>query len=145
MQQYYKHIQAKYSPRTSLQAPEAKSSPRPTSALSSISFGSPSGNVKRNSVDFMHMQTLLKPKHPAQRIGKFSHPKKAWQNPESNSNCTTATTIYNNVSEDHNYHPKYLNHYLPDAAEGHRHPKLSGNALPKWNHLYKAYNGQGSS
>jgi len=132
MQQYYKHIQAKYSGRTSLQTP---AEPQHKSAsVSSMSAGLSRWSSNDFTMPFSANKT------PTQRIGNFSHFKKAWQSQESHLDHTSAATLYNNVSEDHNYHPKYLAHFLPDASEDHRsHPSLSGNPLPKWNNLYKAY------
>ena len=123
MQRYYEHIQAKYSGRTSLEP-----SPEPKHRVtSSLSFG----NVKGNSVDF-----ITTPKAPTQRIGNFSYPNKAWQNLESSSGRTSAAMMYNNVSEDRNCHPTFL----PEASVTPKYRgKFSGNSIPKWNRLYRAY------
>ena len=78
----------------------------------------------------MHVMTISTPKNPLQRIGNFSYPRKAWQ--------SNAPTVYNDA---HDYHP---GHFLPEAPESHKyHHKFSGKSLPKWNQLYRAY--QGSS
>ena len=128
MQRYYAHIQAKYSDRTSLEPlPQPKHR-----ATSSLSFG----NVKENNMDFMHTTSLATPRAPTQRIGNLSYPNKAWQSPESSLDRTSAAMMYNNVSEDHNCHPTFL----PEASVAPKyHGKFSGNSVPKWNQLYRAY------
>ena len=127
MLQYYKHIQAKYSGRTSLEPlcePERR-------AISAFSIRS----LSRNDGDFRHMMNSPTPKRPTQRIGNFSYPIKAWQNPKSNSGNTSAT-IHKNVSEDHYHH----SNIMPEASVGPiHHGKFTGNSLPKWNQLYRAY------
>ena len=120
MQKYYEHIQAKYSNRTSLEPPRGPQ----RKATSSLFLG----NVKGSNVDF---------RAPTQRIGNFSYPSKAWQNAESSPGCTSAAMMYNNVSGEHHCP---LN-FLPEASVGpkYRHGNFSGNSLPKWNQLYRAY------
>ena len=111
MQKYYKHIQAKYSNQTSLKPPRGP---------------------QRKATSSMN----LTPRTPTQRIGNFSYPSKACQNPESSLGRTSAIMMYSNVSEEHNCHPTFL----PEASVGPKyHGNFSGNSLPKWNQLYRAY------
>ena len=111
MQRYYKHMYTKYSNRTSLEPPPEPKHRTSTSSLST-------------------------PRAPTQRIGNFSYPKKAWQKSESSPGRTSAIMVYNNASEEHNCHPTVL----PKASVGPKyHGNFSGNSLPKWNKLYKAY------
>ena len=119
MQKYYEHIQTKYSGRTSLEPPKQRTS---TSSLSR-------GNVEGNSMDFVHRMNSATPKAPTQRIGNFSYPNKALQHPESSSG---RTSVINNVSEN----PTFL---LEPSVVPKHYSKFSGNSLPKWNHLYRAY------
>ena len=122
MQRYYKHIQTKYSGRTSLEPPKQRTS---TSSLS----------LEGNSVDFMHKNSAT-PRAPIQRIGNFSYPNKAFQNSESSSGRSSTIMMYNSLSGERNCLPTFL----PDASVVPKHHgKFSGNALPKWNQLYKAY------
>ena len=128
MQKYYEHIQTKYSGRTTLKAP-SKPQHRSLSPFP-MSSGSVLGNMNGNNVELMQMMTRSTPKAPIQRIGNFSYPRKAWQSPELSSN---ATTVYHDV---HN-HPLRNG---PGPTENPKyHNKFSGNSLPKWNQLYRAY------
>ena len=118
MNQYYKHLQAKYSGRTSLE-PQHEPERRAISAFSIRS-------LSRNDGEFRHMMNSPTPKWPTQRIGNFSYPIKA-----------TSAKIHNNVSEDHYNHHSSI---LPDVSVGPvHHGKFTGNSLPKWNQLYSAY------
>ena len=119
MHKYYKHMQTKYRGRTSLEPPKQRTS---TSSLSH-------GNVEGNSLDFMHRMNPARA--PTQRIGNFSYPNKALQNPESSSGRTSANVMYDSVSGN----PTFLE---PSVAPKH-HSKFSGSSLPKWNQLYRAY------
>ena len=123
MQKYYKHLQTKYSGRTTLEAPN-KPKPRPASALSL-------GNAEENDAGLMHMMNLTTPRAPTQRIGNFHYPIRTWQKPQSSSGHTSTTTMYTDLPEA-SAAPKY-------------HGKFSGNSLPKWNQLYRAYHGSSNT
>ena len=132
MQKYYEHIQAKYSGRTSLKPPSKpqRKSPSPFP----VSSGSVNGNMEGNDVELMRMMSLSTPKAPLQRIGNFSYPRKAWQSPELSSEATTA---YRDVSKGHNY--SFRNVPGPSESPNKYVKMFSGNSLPKWNQLYRAY------
>ena len=83
MHKYYKHMQTKYSGRTSLEPPKQRTS---TSSLS----------LEGNSLDFMRRNSAT-PRASTQRIGNFSYPNKALQNPESSSGRTSANMMYDSV------------------------------------------------
>ena len=134
MQKYYEHIQAKYSGRTSLEEPSRCKSASPLQ----LSSGLVNGNMRGNNVELMQMMSLATPRIPIQRIGNFSYPRKAWQSPEPRSDHTSTTTVYHNASKQQNYPFKGVAETLESPKY---HKRFSGNSLPKWNQLYRAYHG----
>ena len=134
MQKYYEHFLTKYSGRTSLEA--ISKSQRKSSSPLPMSYGSIIGNMRGNNMDLIQMRSLSTPRAPIQRIGNFSYPRRVSQSRELTLNHISTTAVCHDESIQHN-HP--FRNALGASECPKYHGRFSGNSLPKWNRLYRAY------